>query len=170
MTRTLLSGFGMALGHFRDEFLHEEMKIRSDLLHLNTQVVVSEERRDRDDETADRRKKCRSNTGSDGINVDFAHHGDFTEGDHHADDRSEEPHIGTARDTDGQEYHAAVKPHALPGDLCLDGRFDRLHRAVTQSAPLGASLSDFLATEMIDPVNRRGMNEADMRRIGTASE
>ena len=41
---------------------------------------------------------------------------------------------------------------------------------MTQAAAHAASLPDFLTTEMINPVDRRGMNEADMRRIGTASK
>ncbi|OKO85518.1 hypothetical protein AC629_18675 [Bradyrhizobium sp. NAS80.1] len=63
---------GVELRHLRHELVDEDLDVGAQILDLRDQVVVAEQRRDRDAETGDGRDQRRRDTGRDRVDVDIA--------------------------------------------------------------------------------------------------
>src|SRR5208282_4601542 len=68
-----------------DELVDEDLHVARGRLYAGQEVIVAEERGNRDSQTRDRGRERRGDSGSDRVHVDVARLGDCGERDHDAD-------------------------------------------------------------------------------------
>src|SRR3989344_5847790 len=150
-----LRGGGVGLGQPADEFVYEYLHVGGDILDLGDDVVVSEQRRDRDQQAGHRRHQRGGDAGRDGVDVDVAAGGDRGEGDHHADHGAEQPEEGPAADGDAKQHQHLVELLVLAHEGGVETHAHALDRQRRERPEFGfrpaQAMPDFLNADVANP-------------------